>query len=39
VFELCRVLGIAVVAYGPLAFGLFAGRAVVESLPSDTVLV
>ncbi|CAK7340951.1 unnamed protein product [Dovyalis caffra] len=38
IVPLCRELGIAVVAYGPLAFGLFAGKAVLESLPSDTLL-
>eukprot|EP00257_Ricinus_communis_P001713 XP_002512217.2 probable aldo-keto reductase 1 [Ricinus communis] len=38
IIPLCRELGIAVVAYSPLGRGFFGGRAVVESLPSETKL-
>ncbi|KAJ4954830.1 hypothetical protein NE237_011613 [Protea cynaroides] len=36
---LCRELGIALVAYSPLGRGFFGGKAVVESLPTDSILV
>ncbi|KAF2287864.1 hypothetical protein GH714_003013 [Hevea brasiliensis] len=38
VIPLCRELGIAVVPYSPLGRGFFGGKAVVESLPSETIL-
>ncbi|KDP23656.1 hypothetical protein JCGZ_23489 [Jatropha curcas] len=38
IIPLCRELGIAVVAYSPLGRGFFGGKAVVESLPSETSL-
>ncbi|XP_061946792.1 probable aldo-keto reductase 1 isoform X1 [Populus nigra] len=38
IIPLCRELGIAVVPYSPIGRGFFGGRAVLESLPSDTVL-
>lgn len=34
-----RELGIGIVAYSPLGLGFFAGKAVVESLPSESILV
>ncbi|KAL2508974.1 putative aldo-keto reductase 2 [Forsythia ovata] len=38
VIPLCRELGIGIVAYSPLGHGFFAGKAIVESLPSETLL-
>ncbi|XAR57287.1 Perakine reductase [Bertholletia excelsa] len=38
IIPLCRELGIGIVAYSPLGRGFFGGRAVVESLPSGSVL-
>ncbi|CAA2969891.1 Hypothetical predicted protein [Olea europaea subsp. europaea] len=38
VIPLCRELGIGIVAYSPLGHGFFAGKAIVESLPSQSVL-
>ncbi|XP_021686707.2 probable aldo-keto reductase 1 isoform X2 [Hevea brasiliensis] len=38
IIPLCRELGIAVVPYSPLGRGFFGGKAVVESLPSETNL-
>ncbi|KDP23655.1 hypothetical protein JCGZ_23488 [Jatropha curcas] len=38
IIPLCRELGIGVVPYSPLGRGFFGGRAVVESLPSETRL-
>ncbi|XP_061945812.1 probable aldo-keto reductase 1 isoform X3 [Populus nigra] len=38
IIPLCRELGIAVVPYSPIGRGFFGGRAVVESLPSESVL-
>ncbi|KAJ6380058.1 hypothetical protein OIU76_016669 [Salix suchowensis] len=38
IIPLCRELGIAVVPYSPIGRGFFGGRAVVESLSSETVL-
>ncbi|OAY44226.1 probable aldo-keto reductase 1 [Manihot esculenta] len=38
IVPLCRELGIAVVAYSPLGRGFFGGKAVVESLPAETLL-
>lgn len=35
----CRQLGIGIVAYSPLGRGFFAGKAVVETLPSQSLLV
>ncbi|XP_030536899.1 perakine reductase-like [Rhodamnia argentea] len=35
---LCRELGIGIVAYSPLGHGFFGGKAVVESLPAESVL-
>ena len=35
----CRELGIGIVAYSPLGRGFFAGKAVLESLPTESVLV
>ena len=32
-------LGIGIVAYGPLGHGFFGGKAVVESLPSESLMV
>lgn len=34
-----RELGIGIVTYSPLGVGFFAGKAVVESLPSESILV
>ncbi|XP_042495226.1 perakine reductase-like isoform X3 [Macadamia integrifolia] len=36
---LCRELDIGIVAYSPLGRGFFGGKAVVESLPTDSILV
>ncbi|KAL2324445.1 hypothetical protein Fmac_023503 [Flemingia macrophylla] len=38
ILPLCRELGIGIVAYSPLGRGFFAGKAVVESLPSQSLL-
>lgn len=38
IIPLCRELGIAIVAYCPLGRGFFAGKAVVESLPRESLL-
>ncbi|KAM3707153.1 hypothetical protein ACJW31_02G002300 [Castanea mollissima] len=38
IVPLCRELGIGIVAYSPLGLGFLAGKAVVESLPSESVL-
>lgn len=38
IIPLCRELGIAIVPYSPIGRGFFGGRAIVESLPSETVL-
>lgn len=38
IIPLCRELGIAVVPYSPIGRGFFGGRAIMESLPSETVL-
>ncbi|KAL2486898.1 putative aldo-keto reductase 2 [Abeliophyllum distichum] len=38
VIPLCRELGIGIVAYSPLGHGFFAGKAIVESLPTETLL-
>ncbi|KAJ9154261.1 hypothetical protein P3X46_027616 [Hevea brasiliensis] len=38
IIPLCRELGIGIVAYSPLGIGFFAGKAVVESLPSENVV-
>ncbi|KAG5232625.1 perakine reductase [Salix suchowensis] len=38
IIPLCRELGIAVVPYSPIGRGFFGGRAVVESLSSETML-
>ncbi|XP_043814891.1 perakine reductase isoform X1 [Manihot esculenta] len=38
IIPLCRELGIGIVPYSPLGQGFFAGKAVVESVPSDTLL-
>lgn len=38
IIPLCRNLGIGIVAYSPLGHGFFGGKAVVESLPSESVL-
>ncbi|XP_056175141.1 perakine reductase-like isoform X4 [Syzygium oleosum] len=35
---LCRELGIGIVAYSPLGHGFFGGKAVVESLPAESLL-
>ncbi|KAF2284621.1 hypothetical protein GH714_028264 [Hevea brasiliensis] len=39
IIPLCRELGIGIVPYSPLGQGFFGGKAVVESLPSETLLV
>ncbi|KAL0287289.1 UNVERIFIED_CONTAM: putative aldo-keto reductase 1 [Sesamum calycinum] len=39
VIPLCRELGIGIVAYSPLGHGFFGGKGVVESLPSQSVLI
>ncbi|KAJ9176978.1 hypothetical protein P3X46_012235 [Hevea brasiliensis] len=38
IIPLCRELGIGIVPYSPLGQGFFGGKAVVESLPSETLL-
>ncbi|KAK7280067.1 hypothetical protein RJT34_25129 [Clitoria ternatea] len=38
IIPLCRELGIGIVAYSPLGCGFFAGKAVVETLPSQSLL-
>lgn len=38
IIPFCRELGIGIVAYSPLGRGFFAGKAVVESLPSESIL-
>ncbi|KAL4288867.1 hypothetical protein AHAS_Ahas19G0329100 [Arachis hypogaea] len=38
IIPLCRELGIGIVAYSPLGRGFFAGKAVVESLPNQSLL-
>ncbi|XP_038715462.1 perakine reductase-like [Tripterygium wilfordii] len=38
IIPLCRELGIGIVAYSPLGHGFFGGKAVVESLPNESVL-
>ncbi|XP_050223499.1 probable aldo-keto reductase 1 isoform X2 [Mercurialis annua] len=38
IVPLCRELGIAIVPYSPLGRGFFGGKAVTESLPSETIL-
>ncbi|XP_004302045.1 PREDICTED: probable aldo-keto reductase 1-like [Fragaria vesca subsp. vesca] len=39
VVPLCRELGIGIVPYSPLGRGFFGGKAVVESLPSNSALL
>ncbi|KAJ0981651.1 hypothetical protein J5N97_009906 [Dioscorea zingiberensis] len=38
ILPLCRELGIGLVAYSPLGRGFFAGKAVVETIPSNSFL-
>lgn len=38
IIPLCRELGIGIVAYSPLGHGFFGGKAVAESLPSESFL-
>ncbi|KAI4317897.1 hypothetical protein L6164_025726 [Bauhinia variegata] len=38
IIPLCRELGIGIVAYSPLGHGFFGGKAVVESLPQESLL-
>ncbi|KAI3459426.1 hypothetical protein Pfo_016089 [Paulownia fortunei] len=38
VIPLCRELGIGIVAYSPLGHGFFGGKAITESLPSESLL-
>ncbi|KAL5782694.1 hypothetical protein ACOSP7_007723 [Xanthoceras sorbifolium] len=38
IIPLCRELGIGIVAYSPLGRGFFGGKAVVESLPVESIL-
>ncbi|KAJ0093928.1 hypothetical protein Patl1_25289 [Pistacia atlantica] len=38
IIPLCRDLGIGLVAYSPLGHGFFGGKAVVESLPTESLL-
>ncbi|XP_039140919.1 perakine reductase-like [Dioscorea cayenensis subsp. rotundata] len=38
IVPLCRELGIGIVTYCPLGSGFFAGKAVVENLPSESIL-
>ncbi|XP_075653892.1 perakine reductase-like [Castanea sativa] len=38
IIPLCRELGIGIVAYSPLGHGFFGGKAVVESLPNESML-
>ncbi|XP_028111387.1 perakine reductase-like [Camellia sinensis] len=39
IIPLCRELRIAIVPYSPTAHGFFAGKAVVESVPTDSFLL
>ncbi|KAH7661425.1 Aldo-keto reductase protein [Dioscorea alata] len=39
IVPLCRELGIGIVPYSPLGRGFFGGKAVVENLPENTILV
>lgn len=38
IIPLCRKLGIGIVSYSPLGRGFFGGKAVLESLPADSLL-
>ncbi|KAJ8760730.1 hypothetical protein K2173_017827 [Erythroxylum novogranatense] len=38
IIPLCRELGIGIVPYSPLGRGFFAGKAIVESLPANSML-
>ncbi|MED6194618.1 hypothetical protein PIB30_030245 [Stylosanthes scabra] len=38
IIPLCRELGIGIVAYSPLGRGFFAGKALVESIPNQSLL-
>ncbi|KAK8571863.1 hypothetical protein V6N12_027932 [Hibiscus sabdariffa] len=38
ILPLCRELGIGIVAYSPLGRGFFGGKAVVETMPNDSLL-
>ncbi|XP_022722008.1 perakine reductase-like isoform X1 [Durio zibethinus] len=38
IIPLCRELGIGIVAYSPLGHGFFGGKAVVESLPNESLI-
>ncbi|KAL4642266.1 hypothetical protein ACB092_02G002900 [Castanea dentata] len=38
IIPLCRELGIGIVAYSPLGHGFFGGKAVMESLPNESML-
>lgn len=38
IVPLCRELGIGIVAYSPLGHGFFGGKAVVEDLPTNSVI-
>ncbi|KAJ4956619.1 hypothetical protein NE237_013402 [Protea cynaroides] len=38
IIPLCRELGIAIVTYSPLGRGFFAGKAVTESIPANSLL-
>lgn len=38
IIPLCRELGIGIVAYSPLGRGFFGGKAVLESLPAESIL-
>ncbi|KDP23654.1 hypothetical protein JCGZ_23487 [Jatropha curcas] len=39
IIPLCRELGIGIVPYSPLGHGFFAGKAIVENLPANSLLV
>ncbi|KAL5768255.1 hypothetical protein ACOSQ2_015038 [Xanthoceras sorbifolium] len=39
IVPLCRELGIGIVPYSPLGRGFFGGRAVLESIPANSILV
>ncbi|GAB4851031.1 palmitoyltransferase akr1 [Ancistrocladus abbreviatus] len=39
IIPVCRELGIGIVAYSPLGHGFFAGKAVVENLPAESILI
>jgi aryl-alcohol dehydrogenase-like predicted oxidoreductase len=39
IIPLCRELGIGIVPYSPIGRGFFAGRAAVQSIPSESWLV